>query len=114
MEVTIIQNDRARCVRIGKSDIIVKDEFEGGIAEEVALHLDASIDRWVNDVARGVEQYVDLLVDVDEDLVLVGLAIDRYAGGWRVDRVRAEEGEIADFFEVQDGAWFGLYNFAGD
>ncbi len=74
MEVAVVQDDASRSIGVCEGDFFVEDEFEGGVAGEVALHLDASVDGGVDDVARRVEENIDLLEDVDIDLVLVGFA----------------------------------------
>lgn len=100
MEVAVIEHNGARSVSFGEGEVVVEDKFEGGVADEVAFHLNAAVDGGVDDVAGGVEEDVDLLEDVDEDLVVVVLA-DGHVGGRGVDGVGAEDGEVAQLLHVQ-------------
>jgi len=95
MEIAVIQNDGSRSIGLSECDVIIEDEFECWVSDEVALHLYASIDRWVDDISRRVEKYVDLLIDIDEYLVLIGLAVDRHAGSGGVDGVGSEQWEAS-------------------
>ena len=114
VEVAVVEDNGAGGVGLGEGEVVVEDEFEGGVAGEVTFHLDAAVDRGVDHVAWGVEEDVYFLVDVDENLVGVVLA-DRDRGGRGVDGARAEDGELSDFFYVeQAAAGFGLDYFAGD
>lgn len=115
VEVAVVEDDVSGGVGLSERNIIVEYEFERRVTYEIALHLDASVDGGVDDVARGVEEDVDLLVDVDEDLVLVVLAADRDRGGGGVDGVGAEEREVAQLLlEVDDGGGLLLDDLAGD
>jgi hypothetical protein len=113
VEVAVVEDDAAWSVGLGESELFVEDEFEGGVADEVALHLDAAVDRGVNHVARRVEEDVYLLVDVDEYLVGAVLA-DGYGGGGGVDCAGTEQREPSDFLYVQDAAAFVLDHLAGN
>ena len=76
--------------------------------------MNASIDWWIYYIAWWVEKNIDLLVDIDKDFVLIGLATDWDRGGGWIDRVWAEKGEISQSLHIEYGGRFGLYDFACD
>ena len=51
MEVAVVEDDGAGGVGLGEGEVVVEDEFEGGVAGEVTFHLDAAVDRGVDHVA---------------------------------------------------------------
>jgi len=74
VKVAVIQNDGAWRVGLSQSELLAENQFESGIANEVALHLDAAVDRRVDHISRGVEKDVNFLVNVDKDLIGVVFA----------------------------------------
>ena len=76
MEVAVVEYDASRRVGLGKGEVVVEDELQRGIANQIALHLDAAVDGAVDDVARAVEQNVDLFIYVDENVVVVAFVVD--------------------------------------
>lgn len=51
MEVAVVEDDGAGGVGVSDGEVVVEDEFEGRVAGQVALHLDAAVDGGVDDVA---------------------------------------------------------------
>lgn len=113
MEVAVVEDDGAGGVGVSDGEVVVEDEFEGRVAGQVALHLDAAVDGGVDDVAWGVEQDVDLFVDVDEDVVVVALADRNWGRRW-VDSVGAEQWKVADLLYVQQTCFALSYHLRGD
>jgi hypothetical protein len=115
VEVAVIEDDAAGSIGLSECDFLVEDEFEGGVACEVALHLYAAVDGGVDHVSWGVEEDVYLLEDVDEDFVLVRLAAHGHVGGRWVDCAGGEDGEVADLLlYVLDWRRLLLHHFAGN
>lgn len=90
MEIAIVKNDTSRRVGLSQSQIVIQDKFKRGVANQIALHLNAPIDRTIDDVTWTVEQNVDLLVNVDEYIVCVVFVVDGNWRSWGVDGAGAE------------------------
>lgn len=110
VEVAVVQNDTPGGVWVGDCEFIVEYELEGGIPDEVALHLYAAVDGGVDDIPWWVEQDIDLFVDVDEDVV-GGVFADGDRGGGGVDSAGTEQREVADLLDVQQTAAFGVADY---
>jgi hypothetical protein len=44
VEIAVIQNDGAWRIGLSQSEFLTQNKFKSGVADEIALHLDAAID----------------------------------------------------------------------
>ena len=75
MEVAIVECHAALLAggRAADCEIIIEHEAQLGVADQVALHLNHAVDGGIDDHAIGVEKDGQLLKNVHEDLVGLGL-----------------------------------------
>lgn len=77
VKVAVVQYDGASWPvdTFAHLQVIVEHKAQVGVVVEVALHLDDTIDRRIDNHAIGIEQDGQLFKDIDEDLVLLRFAL---------------------------------------